>query len=252
MCTFCSADTAQSIWALRDYIWSSTIKIQQPCTEQFSRDGWNTIHSKGQISSCGLLYYSKSQVGTFFPLLKRWQSRSNRYPSNGVIPILRHAQNTTRSAHCNAGQSVWTVPRKFCYQCTARNECGEGGRWVDSGWRVLRGRELMWMVGWWPPAEAVWQRISLIPLQSKASFLWPVSPDVSENWRKKCSYENSFWSCWWELGRASHRAFLNTHTHTHTHTITSKVTAAILHFNRESWQDTVHEWGVKVDDKKSR
>lgn len=31
--------------------------------------------------------------------------------------------------------------------------------------------------------------------------------------------------------------------HTQTHTITSKVTVAILHFNRESWQDSVHEWG---------
>lgn len=46
---------------------------------------------------------------------------------------MHNGQYTTHSTHCNTGQSVWTVPRKFCYQCTSRNECREGGQWVDGG-----------------------------------------------------------------------------------------------------------------------
>lgn len=79
-------------------------------------------------------------------------------------------------------------------------------------WKVCGGGDLLEKSsGWWTPAEAVWQRISLIPLQLEAPFLWPVSPDVSENWRKKCSFKNSLWSCWWELGKARY-----THCQTHT------------------------------------
>lgn len=157
--------------------------------------------------------------GDFFSRLKCWQSSSNRYPSNGVIPILHNVQNTTHSAHCNTGQSVWTVPRKFCYQCMSRNECREGGQWVDGGWwRVCGGGDLLEKSsGWLPPAEAVWQRISLIPVQLEA-FLWPVSPDVSENWCKKCSFKKSFWSCWWELGKACY-----THSQSH-HAIAYRLT----------------------------
>lgn len=46
---------------------------------------------------------------------------------------MQHIQNSTYSAHCNTGQSVWTVPRKFCYHGTSRNESREGGQWVDVG-----------------------------------------------------------------------------------------------------------------------
>lgn len=55
---------------------------------------------------------------------------------------------------------------------------GRGG----SGWRVSKG---VWRLvgkkssGWWPPAEAVWQGISIIPFQSEAPFLGSVILDVS-------------------------------------------------------------------------
>ena len=39
------------------------------------------------------------------------------------------------------------------------------------------------------------------PFCLEALFHWPVSPDISDNWRKKCSYKNSLWSRWWELGK---------------------------------------------------
>lgn len=71
----------------------------------------------------------------------------------------------------------------------SRNERREGGQeeevvgrflrgvGVGGGWRLVGKKSS----GWWPPAEAVWQGISLISLQSEAPFLGSVILDVSSS-----------------------------------------------------------------------
>lgn len=137
------------------------IQIQKPCVWQLPREDRNTVNfqtKKGQISSCGLLLLNVTKF--LFPV---------KMLTGQLRQIL-----TTHSATQDSlfgqfpGNSV----------ISARPEMNEGR--VDSGvgrWRIwgaagVGGGDLSEKsFGWWPPAEAVWQTISLIPLQSKAPFL---------------------------------------------------------------------------------
>lgn len=183
------------------------IQIQKPCVWQLPREDRNTVNFQTKKDKYPAVVCCCSTSQNVFSLLKCWRGSCNRYSQPTV-----HTATQDSLFGQFPGNSV----------ISARPEMNEGR--VDSGWdggEFLGGRG--WRVGdlseksfgWWPPAEAVWQTISLIPLQSKAPFLWPVNPDVLENWRKKCSYKNSLWSCWWELGKAHN-------THSWTHTITSQ------------------------------
>lgn len=74
-----------------------------------------------------------------------------------------------------------------------------GGWRVGGWWMVCVGGESS---GWWPPAEAVWQGISLIPLRSEAPFLRAVKSRCLGELTQERSFKNSLCSCWWELGNA--------------------------------------------------
>lgn len=199
-----------------------------------------------------------SQMRGLISVLKCWQWKDQRYPSNGVIPICAISRTPHTVPIATQGSLFGQFPGNSVI--TACPEMNVG--MVDSGWRAC-GAGLFLGGGGWDlletssgchpptptPAEAVWQRISLIPLRSEAPFLWPVSPDVSENWRKKCS----FWKKKKNQGSgpagenwAKLAEHILKHTITSCNDIQAHCTPAILHFNSERQQDTVRLWGACV------
>lgn len=111
-------------------------------------------------------------------LYTTWESADDAKAADSHQILTRTMFQTTPSVQRDAGRAVWTVPGKFCYLCTSRNERKEGGQGRRGGgwwWRVSNGVETRWKKVKWmaarpPLAEAVWQGISLIPLQSEAPF----------------------------------------------------------------------------------
>lgn len=166
ICVLCSAGTPQSIWGLRGNIRSSGIKIQiqKPWIWQFT----NTKGTNIKPWFVPLLVAS----GNFSPpvkILTRQLQPVVISCSNPAfcakLPIVHIATQDSLFGQF-PGNSVISVRPEMI---------------VGSGWMVEfflficeegEGRNFLEKksFGWWPPAESVWQRISLIPLLFEGSF----------------------------------------------------------------------------------
>lgn len=135
------------------------------------------LNYKTNTRLCVLFDYSASQTRTFFTLLSADKAAAT--DTHLIQSNLCHVQNTLGLAlthtHTHStriatqGSLFGQFPGNSVISARPEMNIREGGQ---LGLRGAEPRqEKMIGMGWWPPAEAVWHRISLIPPQSNAPFL---------------------------------------------------------------------------------
>lgn len=133
-----STGTTQSIWGLTANITSSSLKIQpqQPSMWRIRARDRNTINLQLQWRSCGLFHDSASHHKQgLISVLKCWQWKDERYPSNGVIPICAISRTPHTVPIATQGSLFGQFPGNSVITACPEMNVGR----VDSGWRACGG-----------------------------------------------------------------------------------------------------------------